>query len=289
MAKYGIPYMGSKGPIADWLIGNLPEAKNFYDLFGGGFAATHAAMLSGKWSNFHFNEISPGICEMIQSSINGDFSYNKFKPPFIGRDEFHANKANDAYTRCIWSFGNNQRHYLFGKHIEDKKRSGHNAVVFGEIDDFAREVLGFNSWSDVGLSDDSMIKERRLFWRKSCFGNKTRGLERLERLEQLSFSTADYRQVLIKKDSVVYCDPPYKGTSTYSKTPFDYDAFYDWALKSSHPVFISEYDMPGEFKEIAWKDKKQKLCATKTRRVYREKIYANPVAVEIAKKRIEAV
>ena len=49
MAKYGIPYMGSKDKIADDILSVLPGGKRFVDLFGGGFAMSHAALLSGKY------------------------------------------------------------------------------------------------------------------------------------------------------------------------------------------------------------------------------------------------
>lgn len=49
--SFGVPYKGSKNKIAESLIGRLPSASNFVDLFCGGCAMTHAALLSGKWRN----------------------------------------------------------------------------------------------------------------------------------------------------------------------------------------------------------------------------------------------
>lgn len=50
MAKsYGIPMQGSKSRIADKIIDLLPSATHVYDLFGGGCALSHAALLSGKF------------------------------------------------------------------------------------------------------------------------------------------------------------------------------------------------------------------------------------------------
>ena len=46
--RYGVPYQGSKNKICKWVIDNLPSGKVFVDLFAGGCAVTHAAMLSGK-------------------------------------------------------------------------------------------------------------------------------------------------------------------------------------------------------------------------------------------------
>lgn len=50
MAKYGMPYKGSKSKIADQIIHALPVGKRLVDLFGGGGAITHCARLSNKWN-----------------------------------------------------------------------------------------------------------------------------------------------------------------------------------------------------------------------------------------------
>lgn len=39
---------------------------------------------------------------------------------------------------------------------------------------------------------------------------------------------------------VVYCDPPYEGTASYSGG-FDHKAFYDWAASRDYPVYFSSY------------------------------------------------
>ena len=54
----------------------------------------------------------------------------------------------------------------------------------------------------------------------------------------------------IPEKSIIYCDPPYKGTSGYG-AKFEYDKFYDWCFSKKdegHKVYISEYSMPTEFK-----------------------------------------
>ena len=43
---YGVPYQGSKSRIAKDIIDQLPTGNRFVDLFAGGCAITHAAILS---------------------------------------------------------------------------------------------------------------------------------------------------------------------------------------------------------------------------------------------------
>lgn len=162
MAQYGIPYMGSKSTIAEWVISKIPKAKHFYDLFGGGFSITHALIekRSKDFEVFHFNEIRSGICELIQGAIAGKYSYDVFKPKWISRDEFKAQKEKDVFIKMCWSFGNNGQTYMFSPEIEPYKKSMHQAVVFNEFDDLAKKVFGFSEFRD-GYS----ITQRRLFLR----------------------------------------------------------------------------------------------------------------------------
>lgn len=162
MANYGIPYMGSKDKLCDWLVTLFPPATHFYDIFGGGFSVTHAVLQRRfkDYQYFHFNEIRPGICELIQNAIKGHYSYKNFRPPWISRKDFAASKDTDPYIKMCWSFGNNGNNYLYSKEIEFYKRSMHQAIIFNEFDDLASEVLGISRFAE-GYS----IIQKRLFLR----------------------------------------------------------------------------------------------------------------------------
>ena len=181
MAEFGIPYMGSKSGIARDLIDVLPRGKRFIDLFGGGFAMTHCAMLSGKWDNFFYNEINPLLVDLIKKALNGDFNYDKFKPEFVTREKFEELKETDGYVKYIWSFGNNGKQYMFGKDIEEKKNALHDAVVFGFLEK-AKKYLP----EIIELRGDT-VKDRRIFLKKiikeRCDLQQLQQLEQLERLE----------------------------------------------------------------------------------------------------------
>ena len=50
----------------------------------------------------------------------------------------------------------------------------------------------------------------------------------------------------MKKYSIIYADPPYKGTSPYNKKlvgDFDYDLFLEWVkiMSKYNTVLVSEY------------------------------------------------
>jgi hypothetical protein len=298
MSEFGMPYMGSKDKIARSICMNFPQADHFYDLFGGGGSITHCMMLTNKkrYKHFHYNEIANGVSELFEKSINGDFSYSKFKPKWISRQEFFEKKEIDAYIRLIWSFGNNQKDYIFGENIEEYKRSMHMAVVFDEFNTLATQVLQFSKWPAIAKT----IKQKRLYLRQliehyritklpECLleylpSKQLQQLEQLQRLQRLQrlqpklFITAlDYREVKIKPSSVVYCDIPYKNTSEYLKE-FDHESFLDWAASQPHPVYISEYNINDDRFEVVYDiQKRSELSSNKYVGNKTEKLYWNRV------------
>ena len=68
---YGMPYKGSKNKIATWIVDNLPAGDTLIDVFCGGCAVAHAALLSGKWKNIIINDIDGRMPQLFIDSING--------------------------------------------------------------------------------------------------------------------------------------------------------------------------------------------------------------------------
>nr|DAR09168.1 MAG TPA: DNA adenine methylase [Caudoviricetes sp.] len=126
---YGLPYMGSKNKIAEWVVGHFPEKKHFYDLFAGGCAVTHCAMLKSKFETFTINDISK-MTEFFTDVISGKYAAEK---RWISRKDFVALKDNDEYVRICWSFGNKGTNYLYSKEIEPWKKALHYARVYGDF------------------------------------------------------------------------------------------------------------------------------------------------------------
>lgn len=127
--NYGLPYMGSKNKIAEWVVGHFPEKKHFYDLFSGGCAVTHCAMLKSKFETFTINDISK-MTEFFTDAISGKYADEK---RWISRKDFFALKDNDEYVRICWSFGNKGTTYLYSKEIEPWKKALHYARVYGDF------------------------------------------------------------------------------------------------------------------------------------------------------------
>ena len=115
--QYGLPYKGSKSNIAAEIVGELPAAETFVDLFAGGCAVTHAAIVSGKYRRFIVNDIQVQYPRLFMDALRGNLP----KPRVYTREEFEAAKESDAIAATCWSFGNNCKCYLWDAEIEQAK------------------------------------------------------------------------------------------------------------------------------------------------------------------------
>lgn len=292
--KYGITYQGSKTKIIDQIAKYFPPADNFYDLFGGGFSVSHYMIEHRRKSfkNFHYNELRSGLCELIKDAIDGKYNYDVFKPEWVSREEFMAEKESNAYIKIIWSFGNNGRTYIFGKEIEQEKRSMHMAVVFDQFDERFKSIFQFDKWPNALTITGKRLYLRaviRKLKKERCDIERLEQLERLERLEQLQkleqlerleLTNLDYRQVKIKPNSVIYCDIPYEGTGDYGST-FDHDRFFDWAAAQDDPLFISEYNVDDPRFHLIKEIKHRTNFSGGGSSEVKERLYCNQIAYDI--------
>ena len=305
--NYGLPYMGSKNRIAKELITeiiwNEPNAQIFIDLFAGGCAMSHAALLSGKFKKVIANDINE-MPKLFKNAILGKYRDEK---RWISRDEFHKLKDTDMYVKSCWSFGNDGKSYMYGEHIEPYKKAYHYAKVFGDFSLFNQfapyieKELKDNNWRKYIKDNQERIKQDYINWfianiSKDKLQNlkhlrrlediqSLQSLQRLQRLENLSdileISQGSYQDFKLPKadECVIYCDIPYKGTQTYKhdgeKLEFDYEAFYSWVRdksKQGYKIYISEYQMPSDFKEILAIDTKSLLSA-KGQKAVKERLF----------------
>lgn len=86
-----------------------------------------------------------------------------------------------------------------------------------------------------------------------------------------------YSKLKIPARSIVYCDPPYQGTTKYSASnTFDYDHFWEWvrSLRNlGHTVFVSEYAAPKDFRCIYKKSLASSLTADTGNKYSVEKLF----------------
>lgn len=290
--------MGSKNRIAEWVVDILPASDTLYDLFAGGCSVTHCAMLSGKWNNYVINDINPGITQLFLDAMDGKYKDEK---RWISREDFFKLKDKDPFVACCWSFGNDQRTYMYGPKIEPYKKACHYAIVFddwGQYAELCPETVDVVKEALNGLTDTrerrrafgpTVVKKIKELNDPSLFDNplydsvkrkvQFQNILSNERINSLSSTIRptrlcmDYREVEIEPNSTVYCDIPYIEKEKYAGG-FDHEAFYEWALSRPFDVYISEYSMPEGFTCIGEKKRHMTLASTTSYNTI-EKIFIN--------------
>ena len=287
--RYGLPYKGSKNAIAEWIVNQLPDGDVFVDLFCGGGSVTHYAMLMQKYRRFIMNDIDGRLPILFRDCAYGKYT-TKTHPEWISREVFNQRKADDAYIALVWSFGNNGKDYLYGSDIEEYKHAYHMLIFDGNPEPLQRFGLNLNpcSFDDAfkrylhygrqikKIFEDTKHHEHELQSIENL--ERLQTLERLEslyRLQSLQSLQSDYAAVSIPDGAVIYCDIPYKSTDCGKYDGFEHDRFYEWALQKDN-IFISEYDMPEPFIEIASIQKSILSTANGASGKATEKIFTNP-------------
>ena len=159
--KYGITYQGSKNAIAEKIIEVLPSGRRFVDLFGGGAAISHCAVLSGKWQKVIYNEYNPLLVDLIKKAINGDY---KNERRWISRADFFKFKEQEGYIKYCWSFSCAGVNYLYSKELEPWEKALHYARVLGDTSLFAEfGIKTDGSWNDIQKNKEE-YKRKYIGW-----------------------------------------------------------------------------------------------------------------------------
>lgn len=272
--SWGMPWMGSKSDIAWHVVNDIPKGETFVDLFFGGGAITHAAMVSKRWDNFIANDIL-GTPDIFIKAVRGEMKgYDRF----VSRSEFKA--SEDIVVKMLWSFGNCLSSYLWSPENERLKGIATQMLTAKTLESRRMYFKNF-----IGALKKEYIQNiDRLQWIEMLERLQSlQVLERIERLqslqgfkmlERLQVLKCDYRAVTIPSGVVVYCDIPYNGTGGYIGG-FDHEAFYEWFSSLKVPAFCSEYDAP--FTMVAEWDKLKKAGDRRTMKVekIKERLYFN--------------
>ncbi len=272
--QLGLPYMGSKRKIAkkilDYICSKNPSAKYFFDLFGGGGAVSFEALRRRQFDRVIYNELDTGVVKLLEKIRTDGVTPEFFQ--WVDRETFHRHKRDDTWfgglVKTVWSFGSDQRTYMFSPKNEKTKKILHEIIVnkSGQaLDEFQK--LTSSAIPDSLLSGET-INERRLSVMRFLSTQKKRQelehlqriqhldnlrhLERLElsnksySLERLELSNKSYSDVLIDtpvEQTIVYLDPPYEKTGGYP-CKISHDELYSFIEQCPYKIYLSSYDAP---------------------------------------------
>ena len=206
-------YMGSKNRIAKYLLPIIlkdrKEGQWYVEPFVGG-----ANMIDKVDGNRIGNDSNEYLIAMFQALQNG-----WLPPEHITKEQYYAIK-NDKDSDKVMTFwagiGCSYCGKWFGGYANDYPENRRNTN--GVLPNFQKEVR------------NGVIRQ-------------------IEAIKEVDFRCDSYADMFIPKNSIIYCDPPYAGTTSY-KDGFDHIKFWQWVREKvieGHRVFVSEYNSPDDF------------------------------------------
>jgi len=161
------------------------------------------------------NDINPYLIRMWRALTDG------WKPTKITREEYHEVKQNPSnypahYVGWV-GFSCSYSGKFFGGF------AGETRTKIGTVRDYQAEAI-----RNVARQVDKMVG--------------------------VVFQNLPYQELEIPTGSIVYCDPPYSGTTGYADN-IDHAAFWNWVIGLSargNTVFVSEYEAPAVGFECIW-------------------------------------
>lgn len=214
-------------------------------------------MLNNNCDNFY--DVFCGSCSVIQEV---PFSYNRI-----------ANDVN-GYLIAMWKFLTqtglefplriSRESYSRWRTIYNQKKMPTHEFT---SDDAMIGWVGFmgsynGRFYDGGYSGHEVKIKKGT---RDYIGENIRNtLNQIPKLKGVQFICSDYKDLSIRPNSILYCDPPYRGVKKYSYS-INHDEFWQWCrekVKEGHRVYVSEYNAPNDFVCI-WQGK-LKTCINQT-------------------------
>mgnify|MGYP003407595431 CR=1 FL=1 len=294
--------------IVDHILTAHPNTKYVWDLFGGGGAISFEFLQRPQIERVVYNELNTGVVELLRK-IQKDGITPEFYQ-WVDRDTFNKHKNDDDWfgglCKVVWSFGNSQHGYLFGNGIEQYKKEFHELVVDG-IDhtqsmssycmEYVKEKYGIECDLTLNIPSEINIKQRRLNIRKQLTDFESRckntkplkqlqhlqqlerlqlleRLEHLEQLQQLDIRNQSAFDVVIDTptdETIIYLDPPYKGTGKYQEDVC-HDELKRYIDNSPYTIYLSSYDF--DLPVVKQMKHRSTLSPTKNNAVV-EKLFCN--------------
>ena len=232
-------YMGSKRRIAKDILKVMLEDigdNYFVDCFCGGGNLIMYANCKNKIAS----DINPYVIQFFKRLQKEGTSW--------------LPKNNEEFTKDDYNYMNKNKKWFC------KSILGYvgYAISFGG--------KWFSGWCSDSCGKRDYVAES---YRNAC--------KQLELIKDVKFICSPYDKLDIPENSIIYADPPYKNTTKYDAVDeFDHEKFYNWCrlMKSKgYKIYVSEYNMPDDFKCIWEKDLKITVAKDSNNKVAVEKLW----------------
>ena len=183
----------------------------------------------------------------VEPFVGGGNMIDKVTGNRLGNDnDKYVIEALIAIRDCLFELPKNNKDFTEENYKELRKSDNYKYKGYaGFAFSYSGKWLG--GWCRDGLNKRDYVNE-----------SYKNAINQSPLLQGVKFVNESYLNLQIPDNSLIYCDPPYEGTTKY-KDDFNHAEFWDWCrqkVKEGHIVFVSEYNAPSDFdcvwqKEIA--------------------------------------
>lgn len=181
----------------------------------------------------------------VEPFVGGGNMIDKILGKRIGADiNPYLIDALIAIRDCVVDLPKNNKEFTEENYNELRKSDNYKYKGYaGFAFSYSGKWLG--GWCRDGLNKRDYVKE-----------SYKNAINQSPLLQGVRLVNESYLNLQIPENSLIYCDPPYEGTTKY-KDSFNHAEFWDWCRKKAkegHIVFVSEYNAPSDFKCV-WEKK----------------------------------
>lgn len=226
------------------------------------------------------SESAREIARVLISRKNGNINYWE---PFVGAGNtlaviggksFERRYASDLHSGLIFMWQMLHRGWIpplrINNELYDKGKAGllplADSVFIGFAGSYAGRWYAGYAKEEEGKNVNS----------KGYRYSHNRLMKKREMTRGTLFFSADFLSMAPPfREGLIYCDPPYKGTSTYPGLPrFNHEGFWERVRQLSrrgYTVMVSEYEAPFDF-DCIWA-KKRKVAISHGEVMGRERLF----------------
>lgn len=219
---------------------------------------TYAFAHHPRIKKVHYNDLDTSIVRLhevlLEEGVPKDF-YN-----WVSREEFNNNRYGDSaysgFLKTCWSFGSSaKRGYIESKKNEAMKKRLYNIQV-NQHSDEDLEYFALSQEVKEALSILSCFQERRKFLIRNIthlgkvYIQSLTNVQHLEAIaniqdsikDKIIFHNKDFKEFKhFEENSILYLDPPYRGTSEYVKDVVGI-TIEEYSMSVDKPMYLSSYE-----------------------------------------------
>ena len=190
--------------------------------------------------------------------------------PFVGGANM-IDKVSDSFKRVGYDLNDHAIHALID--IRDNTGSLPDEVSEEEYRGYkGRKAESITSWVRFGCSFGGKFENgyardlQGVPPRNFASEVKRNALKQAPKIQNVEFICDSYENLSFN-NCLIYCDPPYAGTSGYKTGAFDHEKFFEWCRSQAknNIVFVSEYNAPDDFIEVWQGEIKTNFASSRTK------------------------